>query len=50
LKVFYILQVYPTSIRTLGIGAASSWARVGAMITPFLAQVTKNVLLGTKGA
>ncbi|WAR02619.1 SVOPL-like protein, partial [Mya arenaria] len=35
----YTSEVYPTSIRTLGIGTASSWARVGAMITPFLAQV-----------
>lgn len=37
-----IFQVYPTTIRTLGIGTASSWARVGAMITPFLAQVLNN--------
>ena len=38
----FIFQVYPTTIRTLGIGTASSWARVGAMITPFLAQVSKK--------
>ncbi|XP_076108162.1 putative transporter SVOPL isoform X1 [Mytilus galloprovincialis] len=35
----YSAEVYPTNIRTLGIGAASSWARVGAMVTPFVAQV-----------
>ncbi|KAK3084315.1 hypothetical protein FSP39_011490, partial [Pinctada imbricata] len=35
----YTGEVYPTSIRTLGIGSASAWARVGAMITPFVAQV-----------
>ncbi|XP_071094452.1 putative transporter SVOPL [Haliotis cracherodii] len=35
----YSSEVYPTSIRTLGMGTASSWARVGAMITPFVAQV-----------
>ncbi|KAL5016323.1 hypothetical protein ScPMuIL_005912 [Solemya velum] len=35
----YTGEVYPTTIRTLGIGTASSWARVGAMATPFVAQV-----------
>lgn len=35
-----IFQVYPTTIRTLGIGIASAWARVGAMLTPFVAQVS----------
>ncbi|KAK6190710.1 hypothetical protein SNE40_002513 [Patella caerulea] len=35
----YTSEVYPTSIRTLGIGTASAWARIGAMITPFVAQV-----------
>ncbi|XP_070204086.1 putative transporter SVOPL isoform X2 [Littorina saxatilis] len=35
----YSLEVYPTSIRTFGMGTASMWARVGAMVTPFVAQV-----------
>lgn len=35
----YTAEVYPTTIRTLGIGLASAWARVGAMLTPFVAQV-----------
>lgn len=35
----YTAEVYPTTIRTLGIGTASAWARVGAMLTPFVAQV-----------
>ncbi|ESO95523.1 hypothetical protein LOTGIDRAFT_160688 [Lottia gigantea] len=35
----YTSEVYPTSVRTLGMGTSSSWARVGAMITPFVAQV-----------
>nr|XP_022345744.1 putative transporter SVOPL isoform X1 [Crassostrea virginica]XP_022345745.1 putative transporter SVOPL isoform X1 [Crassostrea virginica] len=35
----YTAEVYPTTIRTLGIGVASAWARVGAMLTPFVAQV-----------
>ncbi|XP_045173106.2 putative transporter SVOPL isoform X2 [Mercenaria mercenaria] len=41
----YTSEVYPTTIRTLGIGTASSWARVGAMITPFLAQVLLDASL-----
>lgn len=35
----YSVEVYPTSIRTFGMGTASTWARVGAMVTPFVAQV-----------
>ncbi|XP_041349044.1 putative transporter SVOPL isoform X2 [Gigantopelta aegis] len=35
----YSSEVYPTSVRTVGMGMASAWARVGAMITPFVAQV-----------
>ncbi|OWF42245.1 putative transporter SVOPL [Mizuhopecten yessoensis] len=35
----YTAEVYPTTVRTLGIGTASAWARVGAMLTPFVAQV-----------
>lgn len=35
----YSVEVYPTSIRTFGMGTASMWARVGAMVTPFIAQV-----------
>ncbi|XP_052282117.1 putative transporter SVOPL [Dreissena polymorpha] len=41
----YTSAVYPTTIRTLGIGAASSWARVGAVVTPFLAQVLMDTSL-----
>lgn len=35
---FYI-QVYPTATRALGLGTSSGMARVGALITPFVAQV-----------
>ncbi|CAG5123519.1 unnamed protein product [Candidula unifasciata] len=35
----YSSELYPTSVRTLGMGTASAMARVGAMITPFVAQV-----------
>ena len=33
------LQVYPTSMRAVGLGACSGMARIGAIITPFVAQV-----------
>lgn len=40
-----ILQVYPTATRALGLGTSSGMARVGALITPFVAQVTLSVFL-----
>ena len=33
------LQLYPTVVRSLGIGAANVFARFGAIITPFIAEV-----------
>lgn len=38
--ILYFLQVYPTATRALGLGTSSGMARVGALITPFVAQVT----------
>uniref|UniRef100_A0A3P8Z0F0 Synaptic vesicle 2-related protein n=2 Tax=Esox lucius TaxID=8010 RepID=A0A3P8Z0F0_ESOLU len=35
----YTPEVYPTSNRALGIGTCSGMARVGALLTPFVAQV-----------
>jgi len=35
----YTPEVYPTSMRAIGIGTCSSMARIGAMITPYVAQV-----------
>jgi MFS family permease len=39
LLYLYTMEVYPTVIRAIAVGCASSMARIGAMITPFLAQV-----------
>ncbi|OXA60411.1 synaptic vesicle 2-related protein [Folsomia candida] len=35
----YTPEVYPTSMRSIGIGTCSSMARIGAMVTPYVAQV-----------
>lgn len=36
----YTPEVYPTNVRAIGLGSCSGVARVGAIITPFIAQVT----------
>jgi sugar phosphate permease len=44
----YTMEVYPTVIRAMAVGFASSMARIGAMITPYLAQVLiKQTFQGT---
>lgn len=35
----YTPEVYPTSMRAVGLGACSGMARIGAIVTPFVAQV-----------
>ncbi|KFO23745.1 Synaptic vesicle 2-related protein [Fukomys damarensis] len=35
----YTPEVYPTATRALGLGTCSGMARVGALLTPFIAQV-----------
>lgn len=35
----YTPEVYPTTLRAIGLGASSSMARLGAIATPFIAQV-----------
>lgn len=35
----YTPEVYPTSLRAVGVGTCSAMARLGAMITPYVAQV-----------
>uniref|UniRef100_A0A3B4B5M5 Uncharacterized protein n=1 Tax=Periophthalmus magnuspinnatus TaxID=409849 RepID=A0A3B4B5M5_9GOBI len=34
-----LVQVFPTEIRALALGTSSGFARVGALVTPFVAQV-----------
>ncbi|XP_066508400.1 putative transporter SVOPL isoform X2 [Hoplias malabaricus] len=43
----YTAEVYPTSVRSLGMGFCTSFSRIGGMIAPFIAQVlmSKSVLL-----
>ncbi|XP_060520106.1 synaptic vesicle 2-related protein [Cylas formicarius] len=35
----YTPEVYPTSLRSIGVGSCSAMARLGAMFTPYVAQV-----------
>lgn len=39
LNHFYQQKYYPTIMRAIGLGTCSTMARVGAIITPFVAQV-----------
>lgn len=39
----YTPEVYPTSMRAVGLGACNAVARIGAIITPFIAQVLLKV-------
>jgi MFS family permease len=48
LMYLYTMEVYPTVIRAIAVGCASSMSRIGAMITPYLAQVLiKKTFYGT---
>jgi MFS family permease len=48
LMYLYTMEVYPTVIRAIAVGCASSMSRIGAMITPYLAQVLiKQTFHGT---
>lgn len=46
----YTMEVYPTVIRAMAVGCGSSMARIGAMVTPYLAQVLiRQTFAGTIG-
>ncbi|VDM69623.1 unnamed protein product [Strongylus vulgaris] len=38
----HFFQVYPTTLRAVGLGASSAMARIGAIVTPFVAQVASG--------
>ena len=40
------MQVYPTILRSVGLGACSGMARTGAVLTPYVAQVLMKANLG----
>lgn len=46
-------EVYPTYLRAVGVGVCSGMARLGAMVTPFVAQVlvksSLNLAIGLYG-
>lgn len=50
----YTPEVYPTYLRAVGVGVCSGMARLGAMVTPFVAQVlvqdSLNVAIGLYGS
>ena len=39
-------QVYPTILRSVGLGACSGMARTGAVLTPYVAQVLMKANMG----
>ena len=41
----YTPEVYPTGLRSVGVGACSGMARLGAMMTPYIAQVLMKASL-----
>lgn len=35
----YSAEIFPTVVRNVGVGSSSTWARVGALVAPFIKQV-----------
>lgn len=43
----YTPEVYPTALRSVGVGGCSALARLGAMCTPYVAQVLLQTSLSS---
>ena len=41
--IVYTPEIYPTNVRALGMGVGTSSARIGALLTPYAAQVLIRV-------
>ena len=41
--IVYTPEIYPTNVRALGVGVGTSSARIGALLTPYAAQVLLRV-------
>lgn len=35
----YSAEIFPTVVRNVGVGSSSAWARVGALVAPFIKEV-----------
>lgn len=44
-SVLYVCEAYPTKIRSLGMGVANSFYRIGGILTPFLNQLLFDLSL-----
>lgn len=37
----YSAEIFPTVVRNVGVGSSSTWARIGALVAPFIKQVVR---------
>ncbi|GFT45234.1 organic cation transporter protein, partial [Nephila pilipes] len=35
----YTAEIFPTVVRNVAVGSSSTWARIGALVAPFIRQV-----------